>query len=77
MQKKPEPVITHTEILCFAIRHLQGEIEGIKNNGENLAKRTGNKEMADGIVAALTEPLVPKLAALKEMYRIETGTDYE
>ena len=76
MQKKPEPVITHTEILCFAIRHLESEIKDIEVRGETLAERTGNKEMADGIVAALSEPLLPKMAALKEMYRIETGTDY-
>ena len=73
---KNEPVLTHTEILCFAIRHLKSEIEDIKRKGENLAKRTGNQEMADGIIAALIEPLAPKLEALKQMYRIETGTDY-
>lgn len=77
MVKKNDPILTHTEILCFAIRHLNHEIEDIKRKGENLAKRTGNKEMADGITATLIEPLAPKLEALLEMYRIETGTDYE
>lgn len=77
MQKKPEPVITHTEILCCAIRHLESELKDIECRGERLAERTGNKEMADGIVAALSEPLLPKLDALKKMYHIETGTDYE
>ena len=77
MAKKTEPILTHTEILCFAIRHLENEIEDIKHKGENIAKRTGNKEMADGITNALIEPLTPKLEALKEMYRIETGTDYD
>lgn len=77
MAKKPEPILTHTEILCFAIHHLNAEIEDIKRKGENLAKRTGNKDMADGITAALIEPITAKLEALLEMYRIETGTDYE
>lgn len=74
---KNEPILTHTEILCFAIRHLNHEIEDIKRKGENLAERTGNKEMADDIVTHLTAPLTPKLEALLQMYRIETGTDYE
>lgn len=74
---KNEPILTHTEILCFAIRHLNAEIEDIKRKGESLAKRTGNTEMADGITNTLIEPLTPKLEALLEMYRIETGTDYE
>ena len=74
---KNEPILTHTEILCFAIRHLKSEIEDIKHKGENLAKRTGNKDMADGVTNALIAPLTPKLEALLEMYRIETGTDYE
>lgn len=74
---KNEPILTHTEILCFAIRHLQSEIEDIKRKGQNLADRTGNKEMADGITNTLIAPINPKLEALKEMYRIETGTDYE
>ena len=73
---KKEPILTHTEILCFAIRHLESEIKDIEVRGETLAERTGNKEMADGIVAALSEPLTPKLAALLEMYRIETGSEY-
>ena len=77
MQKKPEPIITHTEILCFAIRHLKSELKDIECRGESLAEKTGNKEMTDGIVAALTAPITPKLEALLEMYRIETGTDYE
>ena len=74
---KNEPVLTHTEILCFAIHHLESEIDEIKRKGQNLSNRTGNKEMADGITNVLIAPLTPKLEALKEMYRIETGTDYE
>ena len=74
---KNEPVLTHAEILCFAIRHLKSEIEDIKLRREILAARTGNNEMADGVANALIAPIIPKLEALKKLYRIETGTDYE
>lgn len=74
---KNEPVLTHTEILCLAIRQLQSEIEDINHRGKNLAEKTGNKEMASDIVAQLIAPMTPKLEALKEMYRIETGTNFE
>lgn len=77
MTKKTTPILTHAETLCFAIRHLNHEIEDIKRRGEKLAERTGNKEMADDLTNALIEPLTPKLEALREMYRIETGTDYD
>lgn len=73
---KNEPILTHTEILCLAIRSLESEIEDIKRKGENLGHRI-NKETADGITKTLMEPLTPKLEALKQMYRIETGTDYD
>ena len=71
MANKKEPIITHTEILCFAIRHLESEIEDIKLRGQNL-----RKEVADGLVPALIAPLTPKLEALKLLYRVETGTEY-
>lgn len=74
---KNEPIITHTEILCLAIQRLQNDIEDIKRRGESLAGKTGNKEMADEIVAQLIAPMTPKLEALKELYRIETGTNFE
>lgn len=77
MANKNEPVLTHTEILCFAIRHLEEEIADIERRGENIAEQTGNIEMARGIADALIAPIIPKLDALKQMYRIETGTDYE
>ena len=77
MAKNNGPILTHTEILCFAIRHLESEIEDIKRKGKSLAEKSGNEVMANDIVATLTEPLTPKLEALKQMYRIETGTDYD
>lgn len=76
MANKNEPVLTHTEILCFAIRHLESEIEDIRRRGESLGKKIGDKERADEIVAHLTAPITPKLEALKEMYRFETGNEY-
>ena len=74
---KNEPVLTHTEILCLAIRQLQSDIEDIKRRGESLAEKTGNKEMANDIVAKLIAPITPKLEAIKEMYHIETGSNFE
>ena len=67
--KKATPIITHTEILCYAIRCLQKEVddmtaycEGIESKAEYLAF----------FLAERTQ----KLEALKEMYRMETGTEY-
>ena len=77
MAKKNTPIITHTEILCLAINKLLDEIKDIERRGAELIERTGNKEMADNIVAQLAAPITPKLEALKEMYRIETGVDFE
>ena len=74
---KNEPILTHTEILCFAIRHLESEIKDIERKGESLAEHTGKIEMARGISDTLIAPIIPKLDALKRLYRIETGTDYE
>lgn len=71
MAKKNDPILTHTEILCFAIHHLEHEIEDIKSRGSNLPK-----DIADGLVSALIQPLTPKLEALKDLYRIETGEEY-
>lgn len=77
MASKTNPIITHTEILCLAIRQLQSDIEDIKRRGESLAEKTGNKEMASDIVAQLIAPITPKLEAIKEMYHIETGSNFE
>lgn len=72
MAKKPEPILTHTEILCRAIRNIEDEIKSMEKKIENLPIA-----QAEDFRSVCIEPLLPKLEALKQMYRIETGTDYE
>lgn len=70
MAKKPTPIITHTEILCRAIRSIEEEIRNQQNY------MGGIPECAE-MLHAFVDERTPKLEALKEMYRIETGTDYD
>lgn len=67
MAKKTIPIITHTEILCYAIRGLEAEISKWKS----LCK--GNEDFFNEATAELRE----KLDAVKSLYRIETGIDYD
>lgn len=69
MAKKNTPTITHTETLCYAIRHLESEIEDMR-------RRCEGKPGAEGFLKDTTDRLAPKLDALKEMYRMETGAEY-
>lgn len=66
--KQHKPIITHTEILCLAIRSLENELDKTQFYGDF----PEGKAFKDKTVNELT----PKLEALKEMYRIETGTEY-
>lgn len=70
MAKKPTPIITYTEILCRAIRSIEAEIRNQQNY-------MGGIPECENILRAFAEERTPKLEALKEMYRIETGTDYD
>lgn len=67
--KKQNISINHTEILCYAIKAVQAEI-----NDWN-AKCSGHAGFEE-ILEQATSRLIPKLEALKELYRIETGTEY-
>ena len=67
--KKTAPIITHVEILSRAIRSIEEEI---RNQEELLGDNPGFRDM----LAAYIAEREPKLTALKEMYRIETGNDY-
>lgn len=70
MATKATPVITHVEILCRAIRNIEDEI----SNQESVMKDIpGCKDMLTAYIAERES----KLNALKEMYRIETGTNYD
>ena len=69
MAKKNNPIITHTKILCLAIRCLENEIDDMKRRCEG---RPGVEELLQSYV----EPRSVELAALKDLYRIETGAEY-
>lgn len=70
MAKKTEPIITHTEILCRAIRSIEDEIR-------NQTNYMGGIPECEALLQAYVNERTPKLDALKEMYRIETGTDFD
>lgn len=72
MAKRTTPIITHTEIYTRAIRTVEAEIDEWRRRCAGF-----HQEERDRFFSAATEELRIKLAALKEMYHIETGTDYE
>ena len=69
MEKKKTPIITHTEILARAIQSIKQEIDGWRENCENMQE---GAQMFEAATAGLSA----KLDALKDLYRIETGNDY-
>ena len=72
MAKKSTPIIPHTEILNRAIGSIKAEIADWHNKCENIPQ-----PLKDEMIAQATASLQEKLDALKAMYRIETGTDYD
>lgn len=71
MAKKTTPIITHTEIYARAIKSVEAEIDEWRRRCAGFPQ--GEREK---IFSAATEMLMCKLTSLKEMYRIETGTEY-
>lgn len=67
-KKRPEPIITHAEILCLAIRTIDAEICTWRQRCEGLPE-----EYFDNATANLRE----KREALKQLYLIEVGNEYE
>lgn len=67
--KQHKPIITHTEILCRAIRSVEGEI---KTEKERYTGMPGADDYMERVIAEL----IGKLDALHKMYYIETGTKY-
>lgn len=68
------PVITHTEILCRAIRSVEAEITEWENRASKAPEDMA--EMVNEMVARNVTNLRPKLETLKTLYRYETGTEY-
>lgn len=72
--KKNNPIITHTEILCLAIQaasHRLHQYDAV-DKSDNLYKLEFFERMRE----TNAEIWEPKLAALKEMYKIETGAEF-
>lgn len=69
MKNVAKPVITHTEILSRAIRSIEEEIRA---HEDLMGDEPKFKDMLEAYIAERE----PKLAALKQMYKIETGVDY-
>lgn len=67
--EKSTPIITHKEILVYAIYHLEDEIEEMRKECEG-------KAWAEEFVQNTIDRNTPKLEALKAMYRIETGMEF-
>lgn len=63
------PSITHTEVICYAIRAIQAEIN-------DWHTKCRGREDFEEMVKQTTAHLTLKLEALKQMYRLETGEEY-
>ena len=68
-RRKSEPIITHTQTLCYAILHLENQIGDMK-------KRCEGKPNGEEFLKMYLDQFGPQIEALKEMYRIETGVEY-
>ena len=71
MAKKTTPIITHTEILVRAIHSIEAEIAEWRTKCEGVPQ-----EQLEAMFSIATAELRNKLDALKQLYLIETGTDY-
>lgn len=69
---KTTPVITYKEIICKAIAHFEFEIKEMEQKCAGKTQDPIVKQILDSFIAERK----PKLEALKEMYRLETGTEY-
>ena len=67
-RRKPEPVLTHTELLNRAFNDLHREVkEWVDRVNADPAKLTE--------LAPILDPLYAKMEAIRTMYRYETSTD--
>ena len=63
-------MITHTEIICLAIKALNTDLTKWEQKCKN------GSEEGRAIFNNVTKPICEKLSALKELYKIETGKVY-
>ena len=71
---KNKPVITHTEILCYAIKQLHDELKDALAKYNVVCGR--DADLANNIRSTFVDPKKEKLDALLTLYKIETGTEY-
>ena len=76
MATREKPVITHVEIICLAIQALSRKIHE-SDERVDLCDNITSREIAAEMRDAEQAILKPKMEALKEMYRIETGTNFD
>jgi hypothetical protein len=67
-KKKPTPVITHTELLCYAANWLNQDIR----HWEEACADMPNGEVN---AALICERQINQLNAIRQMYLLETGTE--
>lgn len=67
-KKRPEPVLTHTELLCLAYRALEADIARWRETCADLPD-------ASERVANICARQIKQLEAIRQMYLIETGTE--
>lgn len=80
-RKNPEPIITQTEILAIAGRHIQQEIIDKRREVEQLAalaETDAQKKRIEELRALTDDRLTyqkKRLEAIETMYQIQTGTE--
>lgn len=72
MKKKSSPVLTHVEIICFAIRAIDMDIGNWVKKFEGLPE----DYVAEHLEIA-TADLKAKREALRSLYLMETGYEYD
>lgn len=72
MPKKSSQILTNTEVLCYAIRSACSDWKDI----ENKAKAAEAIDPAFAAEIRQTFPAREKLDALRDLYKLETGTEY-
>ena len=71
-RKKPEPILTHTELLNLAYRTLDREVQEWM---DRLAKSGLTDEEVEANVRAICTAQIRKMEAIKRMYFYETGVE--
>lgn len=69
-KKKPEPILTYTEVLCYAINYLEQRIREIRDKVDHLPE-------AEAILGDLMSRELRHLVTLKTLYTIEVGVEYD